>query len=96
MGVVIYVVFSFIICAKETDKEWCAFNIAISIIFMIAVDAWLTLTLQYNEGTLYNMHLLCYISVATVISSISAAKMTKNSIKVKIVKDDENNDKDKQ
>lgn len=77
LGVVLYVASSLYICTQKESKNWCALNIAIGIIFMIAADAWLTLTLQYNEGTLYNVHLLCYISVATVISSISAGRMSK-------------------
>lgn len=77
LGLILYISFTLYICVKRDTKGWCALCILISVIFLIAVDEWLSITLQYEDGEkLYDKHMLCYICVATIISGVSAAKLS--------------------
>jgi hypothetical protein len=82
--VIAYVGFTLLIILINNTKGWCALSIIISIIFVVFMNAYLTLMLQYDVGTdnssnstvMYQMHMSCFISVVTIIIGVAGIKMT--------------------
>ena len=82
--VILYSGFALYFIVKKNDVYWCALIIGISIIFLVFMNSYLTIMLQYTnderpENTnqiMYEMHMTSFISVATIISAIAGIKMT--------------------
>ena len=82
--IILYSGFALYFIVKKDDVYWCALVIGISIIFLVFMNSYLTIMLQYTtderpENTnqiMYEMHMTSFISVATMISAIAGIKMT--------------------
>lgn len=95
--VIIYIVPSLVILVhkKTSDKYWCIYIIFLSIVFLVFINAYLTIMLQYHDETsesIYEMHLTSFISVSTIIIGIAGIKMSvifSNELKNDAIKKDE-------
>ncbi len=88
--VALYSVFSLYFTVKKNEVGWCGLVISISILFLVFMNAYLTIMLQItpdpvttegqtvliNNQSMYEMHMTSFISVATIMSAVSGIKMT--------------------
>lgn len=89
LHVALYGGFSLYFIIKKNEVGWCGLVIGISIIFLVFMNAYLTIMLQItpdavpegatvliNNQSMYEMHMTSFISVATIMSAVAGIKMT--------------------
>lgn len=85
-----YAVSILYIIANMHTKGWFVLSISISVIFLIMVDSWRSITITYDESnSLYDKHMMCFICVATILSWASADRLSAIVKSEKINKSDD-------
>ena len=72
---VLYMSFALHICVTKHEASWYALVIAISVIFAVFSNAYLTLTLQYSLS-MNSTHLTSFMGVATILSGVAGIRMS--------------------
>lgn len=76
-----YAVSALYIFVKRNSKTWSALIIAISVIFVVFVNVYLTVILRLEDETskaIYAAYVSCFPSIALIISAVAGFKMNKN------------------